>query len=209
LASYTGYNSTGYATSTLNLLSLEYELFELLPFNFCGDWIKTGNGYYSNSSCPYDGYYHFDLQYSLPSNAGHTTWFASGWTATSEIMIFNTRTSGASVLADCLLEFHTSVTPSKFTSGDDGWKAVPSAAAVALSLLGIAIFMCMIICCLACRTRKKRVTDRDFDESDFVKMADDATADDSTVEGRETALQTARKLGKKMRYGTPGEAAWS
>jgi len=209
LAGYTNYNSSGYATATLNMLTLEYELFELLPFNFCGDWVKNANGYYSNSSCPYDGYYHFDLSYTLPPNPGRTTWFASGWTATSEIVIFNSRTEGSAILTDCLLEFHTYVSQHTVNANGDEWQAVPSAASVTIVLLGIAVLMCVTICCLACRTRKQRVTDRDFgaeEDDGFIKMGDDGlgvTAQESA------AVETARKVSRKMRYGTPGEADWS
>jgi hypothetical protein len=195
LAKYTNYNSTGYASANLQMLSLEYELFDLLPFNFCGQWVQNGYGY-SNVTCPNDGYYHFDLTYQLPET-DKTSWFASGWTATSEIMIVSSRGDNPSILADCKLQFHTYVTQSQ----ESEWQSLPSAAVVTLSLVGVVVAMCSVICCLACRKKKKRVTDRDFD--DFQKMQDvkDDT-DDETVE-------VARKISRKMRYGETGVPDWA
>eukprot|EP00980_Cylindrotheca_fusiformis_P011949 scaffold2830_cov131-Cylindrotheca_fusiformis.AAC.70 len=195
---YTDYDSSGYASANLQILSLQYELFQLLPFNFCGDWVQNSNGY-SNGTCPNDGQYRFDLTYQLPPDDDQTSWFASGWTATSEITIFSSRSDSASILADCKLEFHTSVTHS---SQKSAWRSLPSAATVTLSLIGVALFMCMIICCLACRKTKKRATARDFNE--FRKMRDD----DGTTSSKES-LNMARKIARKMRYGEPGVPDWA
>jgi hypothetical protein len=187
---YSNYNSSGFASANLRMLSLEYELFNLIPFNFCGDWVQN-----TNVTCPNDGYYHFDLTYQLPETQDKTSWFASGWTATSELMIFSSRSESPSILADCKLEFHTYVTQNQ----ESEWQSLPSAAVVTLSLLGVSVAMCTVICCLACRKKKKRVTDRDFD--DFQKMQEEDT-DDETVD-------VARKISRKMRYGEPGVPDWA
>lgn len=200
LAMYTSYNSSGYASANLQMLSLQYELFQNLPFNFCGEWVQNSYGY-SNVTCPYDGYYHFDLNYQLPPNEDKSSWFASGWTATSEITIKSSRSESASILADCKLEFHTYVTQNQ----ESEWQSLPSAAVVTLSLLGAALAMCVVICCLACRKKTKRVTDRDFDE--FQKMQDDD--DDTKGDSDDESVNIARKIARKMRYGEPGVPDWA
>jgi len=190
LALYTNDNSTGYATATLQMLTLKYELFELLPFNFCGDWVQDNYGT-NNVTCPYDGRYNFNIAYTLPENKDKTSWFASGWTATSEIMIYSSRNEGAPILADCKLEFHTEVTQ---TRGSE-YKSLPSAATVTLALLGVAMFMCLVVGFLACRKKKHRGDQHNF--NDFEKYID-AENDEETVE---TNVETARKLANKLRYG--------
>lgn len=176
------------------MLTLEYELFELLPFNFCGDWVSStaDNGNVTNYTCPEDGRYTFSLDYTLPENKDKTTWFASGWTATSEIMIYSSRTESSTILADCKLEFHTSVT---HTEESAEWKELPSAATITFALLSVALFMCMVVCFLACKRTKGREGDHEFD--DFQKYID-SIDDEETVE---THVEVARKISRKLRYG--------
>ena len=198
LDTYGLYNNTGYATAELQLLTVDYELFELLPFNFCGNFVNDQSGYYSNTTCPGDGYYNFHLAYQLPENDDKSTWFATGWTATTEFMIFSSRYQGASILADCKLEFHTSVSQAQQTGE---WKSLPSAAIVTLSLLGAGLCMILTICVLACRPKRKRATDIDYGQ-DFKRMDE---TDGESVESDK--VQKARKVSVQMRYN--GEADWS
>ena len=199
LATYIQNNSTGsatgYASAKLQMLTLEYELFELLPFNFCGEWVSTtsDNGNMTNYACPHDGRYTFSIDYTLPENKDKTTWFASGWTATAEIMIHSKRSESSTILADCKLEFHTSVTHNEESSE---WKDLPSAATITFGLLSVALFLCMTVCFLACK-KKTREGDNEYDE--FQKYID-SIDDEETVE---THVEVARKLAKKLRYGKP------
>jgi hypothetical protein len=157
------WNTTGYASADLKLLSLEYSLFNFLPFNFCGDWVRQGQ--YNNSPCPYDGVYTFTIAYTLPWDDGDiTTWFATGWQGVSDLIIYKnaTQSDDNELLASCTMHWKTYV-----TQGDesDGWKTLPSAAQAAIIMVSILAFL---LCCgtyLTCcrRNRRRRhVTDADY-----------------------------------------------
>ena len=159
-----GSNSTGYVSADLRLLSVEYSLFNYLPFNFCGDWVREGQ--YSNAPCPYDGTYSFNIPYMLPWDDGDlTTWFATGWQGYSDLIIYNNSTEhdDNQLLASCELHWKTYVTK---TDESEGWKTLPSAAQAAIILAAIAVSMCLcctwLACCRRRRRRKRHVTDADY-----------------------------------------------
>ncbi|CAJ1940264.1 unnamed protein product [Cylindrotheca closterium] len=194
LGAYLQNNSTAYASAKLQMLTLEYELFQLLPFNFCGDFVTSSaaNGNMTNyTACPDDGRYTFNLDYTLPENQDSTSWFASGWTATSEIMIYSSRTESSTILADCKLEFHTYVTHDQESAQ---WKELPSAATITFALLTVAMFLCVMVCFLACRKTKTQEANHEFD--DFQKYID-SIDDEETVD---THVEVARKISRKLSH---------
>lgn len=155
----------------------------------------AGNANMTSYTCPDDGRYPFKLDYTLPENHDSTTWFASGWTATSEIMIYSSRTESSIILADCKLEFHTYVTHNQEIAE---WKELPSAATITFALLTVAMFLCMLVCYLACRkTKAKEEVNNEFD--DFQKYIDSIDEDEKTVG---THIEVARKISRKLRYGS-------
>jgi hypothetical protein len=166
-------NNTGYASADLNLLSVEYNLFNFLPFNFCGDWVRGGQ--YNENACPYDGQYLFSVPYTLPWDDGDiTTWFATGWQGNSNLIIYSAPSEdNSTLLASCTLHWKTYVTRSE--SVDEGWKTLPSAAQVAIIMASVLAFMCCCCFYLSCcrrRRRKRHVTDLDYEGADF-KIFDD------------------------------------
>ena len=169
-------NNTGYASADLNLLSVEYNLFNFLPFNFCGDWVSSGR--YNDGACPSDGQYTFSVPYTLPWDDGDiTTWFATGWQGNSNLIIYSSPAEdNSTLLASCTLHWKTYVT--KNETADEGWKTLPSAAQVAIIMASV--LACMCCCCfyLSCcrrRRRKKHVTDIDYEGTDLgrFKIFDD------------------------------------
>lgn len=162
-SSWNSWNTTGYASADLKLLSIEYNLFNYLPFNFCGDWVRAGQ--YNNNPCPYDGTYTFSIPYTLPWDDGDiTTWFATGWQGVSDLIIYKEATEEGSpdLLASCQMHWKTYVTQADEA---DGWKTLPSAAQTGIILAAIAAFMCcccMYLSCCRRRKRKRHITDADY-----------------------------------------------
>jgi DNA mismatch repair ATPase MutL len=157
------WNTTGYASADLKLLSLEYTLFNFLPFNFCGDWVQQGR--YNSNPCPYDGMYTFTIAYTLPWDDGDiTTWFATGWQGVSDLVIYKNATESKNneLLASCTMHWKTYVT---HADESEGWKTLPSAAQAVIIM--VSILSCMLCCCTYltfCRRQRRRrhVTDADY-----------------------------------------------
>eukprot|EP00536_Pseudo-nitzschia_multiseries_P002553 jgi/Psemu1/283801/fgenesh1_pg.34_\ len=152
------YNTTGYASANLRLLSVEYSLFESFPVDLCGDWVQHYNYTYNGQQCPdWDGYYSFNLQYTLPwDDDDITMWFATGWEGVSNLEIYAAPYENSPLLAYCSMHFNTYVTPFE----EDGWQTMPSAAQAGVAVGGLLVLLCC--CCTyitCCRRRKKHVTD--------------------------------------------------
>lgn len=153
-------NNTGYASANLRLLSVEYNLFDLYPVDFCGDWAVPYNSTYGHACPDWDSYYAFDIDYKLPwDDDDITTWFATGWQGVSNLAIYSNQTVDSELITYCTMHWHTYVTPSE----DEGFRTLPSAAVTGLALASflVALFCC---CCYVncCRRRQKHVTDRDY-----------------------------------------------
>jgi len=161
-------NGTGYASSNLRLLSVEYNLFEQFPIDFCGDWIESHSTTDNGMVCPnLDDFYYFNVPYTLPMNDDDMTmWFATGWQGVSTLQVRNGNSDDSALLTDCELRWHTYVTPSE----EDGWKTMPSAAQTGIVLASV---LTAILCCctyaICCRRRNKHVTDVGYydDFSDY------------------------------------------
>lgn len=159
LSRYT--NGTGYASANLRLLSVEYNLFEAFPIDFCGDWVQSYNKTQYGNSCPFsDDTYYFNIPYTLPwDDDDITTWFATGWSGVSSLQVRNGNSKSSSLLADCTLHWHTYVTPSE----EEGWRTMPSAAQTGIVLASL---LTAILCCCTyltcCRRRQKHITDVDY-----------------------------------------------
>mmetsp|Transcript_2533 Transcript_2533/g.5520 ORF Transcript_2533/g.5520 Transcript_2533/m.5520 type:complete len:363 (-) Transcript_2533:207-1295(-) len=171
-------NTIGYASANLTLATIEYGLFQYLPFNFCGDWVRqyqtyqeqynNNDGGYddgsSSSQCPSDGIYMFQVPYVLPfDDFDIASWFATGWSGASDLVIYNdpdVTNTERQELVNCRLHWSTYVTESP---NSDGWAAFPSAAQVAIVLASIAAFLCL--CCTwltCCRSNNDQVTDEEY-----------------------------------------------
>lgn len=170
LDSYNLNNTMGYVSGKLQLMTMEYDLFKLLPFNFCGEWIK--NAAYNYQECPTDGAYHFEVPYQLPEGGGISTWFATGWEGVSYLKIYKSQQEASSLLAHCKLHFKTYVTD----SGESNWYALPSAAQTTIILFGVLGVLFLIVLCLACRPSRKHPTDEDY-VTNFKQMTDDTATD--------------------------------
>jgi hypothetical protein len=197
LSNATGFsNATGYASADLQLMTLQYDLFQFLPFKFCGDWVTRGK--YNFNSCPGDGKYHFEVPYVLPKNDDATTWFATGWEGVSYLKIYADRSDNSPLLSHCKIHFKTSVTQ----SNEENWRTLPSAAQTTLILFGIAAGMFSLIICMACRTKRKHPTDEDYSQ-DFKKMEDPAPKKKEEVEAEkpeESIEERVHKLSLNMDY---------
>lgn len=146
-------------------MTIDYQLFHLLPFNFCGDWVAYSHN--NAEACPGDGYYHFSIPYQLPENDDITTWFATGWEGVSYLKIYASQSEQSTKVAHCKIHFKTFVTG----SNEENWYTLPSAAQTTIVLFAIlgALFLgCM---CLACRPSGKHPTDEDY-SSEFKAMED-------------------------------------
>mmetsp|Transcript_11125 Transcript_11125/g.26735 ORF Transcript_11125/g.26735 Transcript_11125/m.26735 type:complete len:272 (-) Transcript_11125:109-924(-) len=151
-------NGTGYVSANLRLLSVEYNLLEFYPINYCGDWINTNNDTDNGMPCPnWNGEHAFVIPYTLPwDDDDITTWFATGWSGVSSLQIRNGNTKGNTLLTDCTLKWHTYVTPSR----QEGWKTMPSAAQAGIVLASVlTAFLCCCTYITCCRRRKRHVTD--------------------------------------------------
>lgn len=198
-------NSTGYVSADLRLLSVEYSLFNFLPFNFCGDWVQ--GGHYQNAPCPYDGTYSFNIPYTLPyDDQDLTTWFATGWQGYSDLIINSNSTENVDnqLLAKCALHWKTYVTKA---NESEGWKTLPSAAQAAIILVAVAVSMCLCCFCLVCcrrrRRRKRHVTDADYapgvaePTTDYKKMFESGKAKEQRT--KEEKVEMAHKINLNMK----------
>ena len=191
-------DGTGYASANLRLLSVEYNLLESYPIDFCGDWIAANNDTDNGMPCPYwYGEHSFTIPYTLPwDDDDITTWFATGWSGTSSIQIRNGSTEDSTLLTDCTLKWHTYVTPSQA----EGWTTMPSAAQTGIVLASV---LTAILCCCTyiacCRRRTQHVTDigyyndfsdyQIFDEEKPKKKVKDAEKIETTEEPNDTAVE--------------------
>mmetsp|Transcript_28113 Transcript_28113/g.76272 ORF Transcript_28113/g.76272 Transcript_28113/m.76272 type:complete len:271 (+) Transcript_28113:219-1031(+) len=181
------FNNTAYASANLKLLSVEYNLFEFFPVDFCGDWVQHYNYTYEGQECPdWDGYYSFNLPYTLPFDDDDVTmWFATGWQGISAIEIRSDQTESSPLLGYCTLYWDTYVTP----SNEDGWRTMPSAAQAGVVVGAILAFLCC--CCTwatCCRRRTKHVTDigyYDDDKIDYEKYEDIQEKGDKKKKGQD------------------------
>jgi len=171
------FNGTGYASANLRLVSVEYNLVDEYPINFCGDWVEAYNhSYGDNVACPdLDGYYYFNIPYKLPFDDDDlTTWVATGWSGVSSLTVHTGPSDDSDLLADCTLHWHTYVTPSQA----EGWKTMPSAAQssiVVASVLTAILCACTWVAC--CKKREKHVTDIGYydDMGEYNAIHDDKT----------------------------------
>jgi len=195
-------NSTtlGYATGNLQLMTVDYDLFQLLPIDFCGDWV-----YDSNFGCPDDGIYHFQFPYPLPSAEGINAWFASGWQGISYLKVYKAEKTTSALMAHCKLHFKTYVTD----SGESNWYTLPSAAQATIVLFAVIGALFLIIMCMACRTSNDpHPTDPDYTTADYKTMDEDAKtvattrADEEAAEAAAAAerLERAQNMAMKMNY---------
>ena len=189
-----GYTNTGYVSAKLQLMTLQYDLFEFLPFGFCGDWITEQNG---NNACPGNGTYYFSVPYELPDDNDFRTWFATGWQGTAYLKIFQTRSEDSPLLAHCRLHFRTYVT-------DNGDFTLPSAAQATLFLFAILGGMISILVCITCRKKKPLA-----DLKQPIMNDDTSTVNFSAYEEEETTIvsqveedldERVKNLSVKMSY---------
>ena len=188
----------GYATGNLQLMTVDYDLFQLLPIDYCGDWV-----YDSNFGCPDDGIYHFQFPYQLPGAEGINAWFASGWQGISYIKVYSAEKTTSTLMAHCKLHFKTYVTD----SGESNWYTLPSAAQATIVLFGVIGSLFLIILCMACRTSNEpHPTDPDY-TTDYKTMDEDGKtvatkADEEAAEAAESAerLERAQNMALKMNY---------
>lgn len=182
----------GYASANLRLLSVEYSLFKEFPIDFCGDWVQTYNSTDDDLNCSkLDGYYYFNIDYVLPSDDDDlTTWFSTGWSGVSNLEAYSDLSDNSTLLADCELHWHTSVTP----SNADGWKTMPSAAQAGIVLVSI---LTAILCCCTymtcCRRRNKHVTDVGYynDFEDY-ETYDDKEKSERQIQGGIDDVEASR-----------------
>lgn len=181
---------------------MEYELFEYLPFNFCGDWIVNGNAQEeaNGGDCPSDGRYYFAIPYTLPEN-DMSTWFATGWEGVSYLKIFKNQGYQSAMLANCKVHFKTAVT----SSGEENWYSLPSAAQTTIVLFAVLGVMFTCVLCMACRPSTKHPTDEDY-ETDFSAMEEDpimatrTTDEENGVAAEDDLDKRVRKLSLNMQY---------
>lgn len=205
-----GLNGTmGYVSAKLQLMTMEYNLFSFLPFNFCGEWIM--NAAYNYQECPSDGVYHFEVPYKLPESQGISTWFASGWEGVSYLKIYKAQKDTSAMLAHCKIHFKTYVTD----TGESNWYTLPSAAQTTIILFGVLGALFLLVLCLACRPRRRHPTDDDYD-AHFKEFEDDEEPDKvvaerdvedakPTVETENEIEEKARKISLQMNYQAPVE----
>ncbi len=203
LDAYNLNNTMGYTSAKLQLMTMEYELFKLLPFNFCGEWIM--NAAYSYQECPSDGVYHFEVPYKLPESEGISTWFATGWQGVSYLKIYKSQQDASAKLAHCKIHFKTFVT----NAGEENWYALPSAAQTTIILFGVLGVLFLIVLCLACRPRRKHPTDDDYatsfkqmedDENDKILAERDEESSRPLSETEKDVEEKARRLAVHMDY---------
>jgi len=178
-------------------MTLDYELFTLVPIDYCGDWL-----YDSNYGCPNKGIYHFQFQYELPDASGMKAWFASGWQGISYLKVYSADRVTSSLTAHCKLHFKTFVTD----SGEKNWYTLPSAAQATIVVFCVLGSIFLIIMCMAWRTSD------DFDPndpeygSDYKTMDEDgktvtSRADEEAAAAAAETFEKAQNLAVKLNYG--------
>lgn len=190
-------NNTGYVSAKLQLMTMEYELFEYLPFNFCGDWVVNGNAQNkaNGGDCPSDGRYYFAIPYTLPENHDLTTWFATGWEGVSYLKIYKNQGYQSAMLANCKVHFKTFVTG----SDEENWYSLPSAAQTTLALFAVLGLMCTCCLCLACRPETKHPTDEDYQTEFSAMEEEDPIMATRTLDEENGSLATEDDLDKRVR----------
>lgn len=151
------YDNIGYITTDIELLTLQYNLHEMMPIPLCSDSLTAGSN--NQNACPGDGSYGFSFSYKLPS-AGEksTSWLASGW-AGSGIMRIYAEQDESMKIGECTFDLKTYVTP----TADQGFFQAPSAAAtVGIVLGGLAAIALVCLYCYCCaKKRKQKLADEE------------------------------------------------
>jgi hypothetical protein len=156
-------------TSNLELWTLNFNLFDMLPVPLCHETMTASSS--NANQCPGTGSYDFSITYTLPdAGSPKTSWFATGWSGEGVIQMF-AQTDETMKIGECQLDLQTFVTR---TEGSSSLLQFPSAAVS--SGIFLALFLLMVLVSLYCilckRGRALAVQKHSDDDSFFTKMDD-------------------------------------
>jgi hypothetical protein len=140
-------------TADLELLTLQYNLFEMLQVPLCSDYLTADAD--NQNQCPGSGSYDFSITYKLPS-AGQesTSWLASGWAGSGIVRIYAEQDTSM-LIGQCTFTMKTYVTPSASSS----LPYTPTAAETVGIVLGaLAVVALACLWCYCCRRKRAQKT---------------------------------------------------
>jgi hypothetical protein len=101
-------NNQAYMTANLELLTLDFALFDMLPVPLCHDTMVADSS--NENECPGTGSYDFSVNYTLPgAGSEKTSWLASGWGGKGLIQMF-AEVDDTMKIGECGLDLLTYVT---------------------------------------------------------------------------------------------------
>jgi hypothetical protein len=102
-------DNQAYMSASLNLWTLSFTLFDMLPLSLCSDEIVGSDN--NQYACPGTGSYDFSVEYALPgAGSEKTSWLASGWNGEGIIQMF-AESDDTMKIGECKLDLQTYVTP--------------------------------------------------------------------------------------------------
>jgi hypothetical protein len=165
-------NQLAYMTSNLELWTLNFNLFDMLPVPLCDETLVASDN--NGNACPGTGSYDFSVSYTLP-NAGNpkTSWFATGWSGEGVIQMF-AQVDETMKIGECILDLQTFVTRQ---DGSSSLLVFPSAAVASGIFLALfLLFILVSMYCMLCRRARpigvKKPTTSNDDDTYFTKMED-------------------------------------
>lgn len=132
-------NNIGYMTTDIEMMTLSYNFYELMPVPLCYYYLKASDA--NEYDCPGDGSYGFTTHYVLPSAGGESTsWLATGWAGTGTISLY-AENDDTMLIGQCTFDLRTFVTPNE----ERGIFQTPSAAA-SVGMVAGTVAVGFIIC---------------------------------------------------------------
>lgn len=200
-------NNVAYMTCDLELLTLTYNFFTMMPVDMCSEYLSYGQDDDYQGECPSNGDYDFSVTYTLPGAGDESTsWLATGWAGSGLFQLF-AEEDDSMLIGECTFSLKTYVTPSAEQS-----YPIPSAAVTAGIVLGALAFVALICCwCYCCTRRRKKTGGSDSDTlsggsmSTGFKRMDDVGSIKSSKSNKSN--KSGNSKSSKNKYGGPNWAS--
>lgn len=180
-------NNIAYMTAELELWTLTFHLFDMMPIDLCDESMEPSES--NTNACPGNGSYDYSVNYTLPSAGGNSSWLASGWNGDGIIQVF-AEADESMLIGECKLDLHTYVTKAE---SNNTVLEFPSAAVASGLALAALVFVALTMCyCYVCR-RSRRVVEKPTEEVSYFQKMEDAKST-KTASTRGTRKSSKKNL---------------
>jgi hypothetical protein len=182
-------------TSNLELWTLNFNLFDMLPVPLCDETLVASEN--NGNACPGTGSYDFSVTYELPP-AGNpkTSWFATGWSGGGVIQMF-AQTDETMKIGECVLDLQTFVTRKE---GSSSLLQFPSAAVASGMFLALfLLFLLVSLYCILCRRGRALAVEKFSDDDSYFSKMEDSKSYKSSKSIRSKKTQKTSASGSSVK----------